>query len=343
MSWIDTTYEKAMKRYFIDKLGEVKGVELYEDYASVRNAMVKDNFFPEIKGVEPNLSDHSERHIQDVFERTYKVLGNDGFKKLDVYEIYCLALMILFHDVGNIFGRDGHESIRNIAEVYNRYRNNVENYREERRVISVGASAHSGRTKDGSKDTLKTVNEDSLKGHKIDLRELAAILRFSDELAEGKQRTCSFLINNNLIDPESEIYHKYAQITEIQIDRNLERISIKYDIDIPSNFDEDSKKKIEDLIRFTYYRAVKLDIERRYTKYYSEILKSFKYVAVHYNFSKGEIPIEVDLEQIIFEDRYPVPGEDYFSKKESAEELFVEKNSNYEIIKLIENLNSAIV
>ena len=33
--------------------------------------------------------------------------------------------------------------------------------------------------------------------NKLKLRELSSILRFADELAEGPQRTCDYLINNN--------------------------------------------------------------------------------------------------------------------------------------------------
>ena len=236
MSWIDTSYEIAMKSYFVEKLGTIKGQELYDDYTSVRNSIEKDNLFDEIKGQEPNLSDHSAKHIQDVFERTYKVIGEENFKSFSVYEIYCLALMILFHDVGNIFGRKGHDSKEKIATIYNKYRNNPSNYRDERRVVIEGASAHTGQSKNGSNDTLKFVNEDSIRGERIDLKELASILRFSDELAEGKQRTCSFLLEQKLIDKASEIYHLYAQITDVRIDRNLERISIAYHIDIPKKF-----------------------------------------------------------------------------------------------------------
>ena len=108
MSWIDTNYEIAMKDYFKEKLGDINGKALYVKYETLRNEMVDDNFFSEIKGAEPDLSDHSQRHIQDVFNRTYKVIGEEEFKSFNVYEIYSLALMILFHDVGNIRGRDYH-------------------------------------------------------------------------------------------------------------------------------------------------------------------------------------------------------------------------------------------
>ena len=340
MSWIDTSFEKAMKALFENKMEKVKADELFGQYTAIRNAMEQDNFLDEIKGKEPNLSDHSAKHLQDVFERSFKVIGKDEFEKFDVHNIYCLALMILFHDVGNIFGRDGHNAKEKVAEIYNQYRSNPASYRDERRVVTTGASAHSGISKSGNNDTLKDVVGASIRGNKIDLCELAAILRFSDELAEGKQRTCAFLLEKKLIEKNSEVYHRYAQITDIEIDRNLERISITYDIDIPVNFDAKAQMEFKELMVFTYYRAVKLDIERRYTKYYSEILKSYKFVTVQYNFTIGDIPVEIELGQITFEDRYPVPGEEFVSTKEEAERLIVSKNSDYDVDKLIKNINS---
>lgn len=340
MSWVDTSFEKAMKRHFIDSLGESKGEHLYGEYTSVRNAMEGDNFFKEIKGQEPDLSDHSEQHIQDVFERAYKVIGEEEFLKFTPKDVYCLALMILFHDVGNIFGRKGHNAIEKIAEIYNKYRTNVQNYRDEKRVITLGASSHCGESKKGSRDTLKDVKDSSIKGDKIKLIELSAILRFSDELAEGKQRTCSLLLEKGLIDKESEVYHRYAQVTDIEIDRNLERVSITYDINIPSDFNEKAQEEFRELMLFSYHRAVKLDIERRYTKYYSDVLKQFKYVTVRYNFSVDEIPMQLELSGITFEDRYPIPGDGIVETKEEAEKYFINKDEAYDISSLISNINS---
>jgi hypothetical protein len=339
MSWVETQFEKAMKAYFESELGEVKAEELYGDYTSLRNALVRDNFFKEIKAVEPYLTDHSERHIQDVLERAYKLIGDFKEQKLSAKDIYSLALMILLHDVGNIFGRDGHDSIGKIAEVYNNYRQNPSNHREERKLVTFGASAHSGKSKKGCKDTLKYVEKGSIGGDEVNLPELAAILRFADELAEGKHRTCSFLIEHELIEKDSNIYHKYASITDIWIDRKLERIAITYYIDIDDSFNE---TELRELLAFTYYRAVKLDLERRYTKFYSDILKKIKRVTVQYNFTVNGIPMELDLAQIVFEDQYPIPGKDFLSTEAEAEEIFMEKNIDFKLSTIVEALKTKI-
>ncbi|KQO20831.1 hypothetical protein ASF10_14680 [Flavobacterium sp. Leaf82] len=337
MEWINTTFEKEMQRIIRERGNGLN--HLIVDFESIRNAMLTDNFFSEIKGTEPDLSDHSDRHIRDVLDKAYMIIGPEEFNKFHEYEIYCLALMILFHDVGNIFGRIGHEAQAKIAEVYNKYRPHI-NYRAERRIILRGASAHAGTNKAGSKDTLRDLSngDENIDSIPIRLLELAAILRFADELAEGKQRTCTFLIDTGNYSAESSIYHQYAEITSIAPDRNMGRISITYDIDISNEFGEEERENLKELLKFTYRRAYKLDEERRYTKNYSSVLKAFKYVSIVYNFTRDGIPIDLDLKKIVFEDLYPIPGEVKEDIIESAEKLIVKKDDDYEIEKLISSL-----
>jgi len=343
MSWSTTKYEKAMKAYLIEELGEEEGSVLYSDYEHLRNELVKDNFFQEIKIQEPSLSDHSDRHIRDVQNRAYRLIGDFKERGLSVMDVYCLSLMILFHDVGNIFGRKGHDSICKIAEVYNKYRVNHESYGDERRQVTLGASAHSGLSSAGCKDTLKYLIKGSIKSEEINLPEIAAILRFADELSEGKHRTCSFLLERGMYEAESQIYHKYANITEILIDRALERISITYNINVSDKFDEDidEQAEITKLIKFSLYRAIKLDQERRYTKYYSSTLQAFKYVTVLYNFEKNYTPLVLNIQPIRFEDQYPIPGVNFVLDAQQAEELIIKNNPNFKIDDVINQLRTA--
>ena len=64
------------------------------------------------------------------------------------------------------------------------------------------------------------------------LRELAAVLRFADELAEGPQRTSEFMQAEGLYESESQQFHDYANSTHILIDRGTNRIILTYEIGI---------------------------------------------------------------------------------------------------------------
>ncbi|WP_282087156.1 HD domain-containing protein [Aquimarina algiphila] len=303
--WNTTTYEEKLGEKLKEQFGKERGEELYTQYTTARNTLVADNFFSEIKAKEANLTDHSERHICDVLNNVEKLLG-EQIEMFTGIELYCLALVVLFHDVGNIEGRDGHNL--NIADTYNFVRKKEPRYNHERAVVIKAAQAHCGKAKDGGRDTLKDLDEvGNLEGEKIAFRDIAAILRFADELAEGNQRTSNFMIERHKYAEKSEIFHLYAQMTEVFIDRQGGRIVLTYNIDIDSA--QHNAESLKKLLEFIYVRIIKLDEERRYAKYYCDILVPFKKTSIQFNFSKDGLPTNLDIGKIEIHDRFPVPGE----------------------------------
>ena len=346
MSWINTLYEQEMLSFLKINLGEQKGNELFEKYSAVRNAMEEDGVFAEIKGKERGLTDHSEKHVKDVLDRAYQLIGDFNQRGLTVYEVYILALMILFHDLGNVYGRTNHDSPKRIMDLYTKYRINHTQYKLEKRVVANGASAHSGKSKNNCDDTLKFVDNNSSieNGQPIRLQELAAILRFADELAEGPQRTCSFAIeNNDFPDGDNIIYHEYAQITNIFIDRSRGRISVTYCFDVENKIENEKEDNFKKLLELTFKRCLKLDLERRYTKYHSEILKPFKEISIKYDFNINNNPDLIGFDQIIIEDKYPVPNKILNEKKGNEEVNILSHNPDLEPNILISRINSLIV
>jgi len=327
--WNTTKYEEKLQERLCLQFGKERGEELYTQYTTARNALVADNFFTEIKAKEPDLTDHSERHIRDVLNNVEKLL-DDQIDKLTGIELYCLALIVLFHDVGNIEGRDGHNL--NIADVYNFVRKKEPRYNHERAVVIKAAQAHCGKAKDGGRDTLNDLEEvGNLEGEKVSFRDIAAILRFADELAEGNQRTSNFMVERLKYDKESMIFHSYAQTTEVFIDRPGGRVVLTYNIDIDSK--KDDAESLKNLLKFIYKRIIKLDEERRYAKHYCDILVPFKKTSIQFNFTKDGLPTNLDVGKIETHDRFPVPGEED-SDIDNFQQRFEELN--------IENLLSSL-
>lgn len=99
-------------------------------------------------------------------------------------------MAVLFHDVGNIHGRDNHQN--NVAEIFEEARQGATYDRKERRVILDAIKAHTGRSLAGDKDTLKSLDDVGryfLDGN-TSPRKVAATLRMADELAEmSRSRT----------------------------------------------------------------------------------------------------------------------------------------------------------
>jgi len=287
------------------------GVDRYMSAYRITRDKLIDNLFKEIKGVEPDLSDHSDTHVKDVLFNSRRLLSEShGQHGLSAIELYCLAMFILFHDVGNLFGRKDHH--KNVGIVYDWARGSDPNLRHERTLVIRAAVSHTGDASDGTKDTRKEIDEtDHLDGERVRLRELVAILRFADELAEGPQRTSEFMRSEGFYDEKSQLYHDYASVTHIHIDRPDERIRVTYEISLDPRDGESNDQRdqrISALLKFTYRRIVKLDQERRYAKFYSDVLTPFRLVSVQMNFHHEDRLLPHSLPAIQLDDKV-VPGD----------------------------------
>ena len=159
--------------------------------------------------------------------------------------------------------------------------------------------------------------------NKVRLRDLAAIIRFADELAEGEGRTSKFMLDNNFFSEESQIYHLYAAMcSHPAIDKSSGRIILNFNIDIKNPWFSAPDKLIS-FINFVYSRVLKLDEERRYCKYYCSLLDDFKATSISIQFWNDRSLIELDLESFYLDD-YVLPG----SINLSLEERFPLYNAN---------------
>ena len=298
--WIETEIEKYMREQISQDFNdnEAKTYLSQYDYAK---SYLENNIYSFIATKEPGLTDHSDKHIENVLKNLWFLI-NDEKNRFNSIELYLLCLCVLFHDSGNINGREGHN--KKIADIYEEIIGNDSRRLQERRLVLSIVKAHCGESIRGDKDTLIEVDEKSdLYSKEIKTREIAGIIRFADELAEGPQRTSDFLLKNGTIDSGSIIYHKYASITNIFIDKGNGRVALTYNIEYPVNEVEISK-----LLECIYKRIIKLDLERRYCKYYSSVLDKFKRTDAQINIChRGEDLI--DLPKIELGDKYLISDE----------------------------------
>lgn len=293
--WSERKLESHLRSILSKEFSFEESENYWREYADARQYLI-DEIYREIKGQEPNLTDHSGNHVANVMDRAWDLI-EDQKEKFSAIEIYLLCLIIIFHDVGNIEGRGGHN--KKIAEIYNIIKRKHPKFNQERRLVLTAAGAHCGQSKSGNKDTLCEVDEiANLYNKKINLREIASILRLSDELAEGPQRTSHYLLIRDKIGEKSKIYHEYASITDIFVDKGNNRLVLNY------NIDYNSSESTMLLLRFVYERILKLDFERRYCKYYAPILDKLKKTEATINFTiEGNIS-NLDLPKIELGDKY---------------------------------------
>jgi hypothetical protein len=232
----------------------------------------------------------------------------DGVEDLSSTELYCLILSILFHDVGNIFGRNGHQL--NIGEVYNHVRQPDASHRQEQLVLLQIVGAHCGEAPDKTRDTLRFLESSHLDGLPVNLRDIAAILRFADELAEGIQRTSLFMERIHRYPAKCDIYHQYARITQVLIDKGAERIALTYHPTIEVNREGvlQNDAALREILQFTYRRIQKLNEERKYNKHYCRYLDPFKQVSAVFEFWANGQPRGLGLRPLVLTDLV-IPGD----------------------------------
>jgi len=175
------------------------------------------------------LTDHGIEHIKMVIKRASQLLDKSDFS-LSPFEIYLLLVSIQLHDVGHIVaGRKGHE--KNSKEVMDDMGLVLSDDNTEKAYIYKIAEAHGGE-KQGDKDKIsKLESQVHLFDEKVGKQLLAALLRFSDELAEDESRAARYLLQNGRIPNVSQVYHAYAKsLYSLIVDRQGREISLSFNI-----------------------------------------------------------------------------------------------------------------
>ena len=313
--WNETEIEKL----FLEKISKQSSQLLYgTSYTSYYN-IVKEHCIKEIysriQAIEPNLTDHGEVHIQNVLHNAYEIIKNSDIE-LSGIELYVLCMSILVHDIGNLSGRDGHESKLKDYFNYTKFQTIDKTHIRE---ISKIAKSHGGKDCDTiGKVRVNTLDSKPLQGQKI-----AAILRFADELAEGKQRTSLVMLEKGFIDKDSELYHIYASILDAPAIAK-DTIILKYNIYL-----DEHKKILKDLLNFIHKRVNKLYKELLYCGHYCEDVNKIKKIAITISIFKDKEEFEaLEIENCIL--NFELSGQNAHCSKNSN------FDSNYE------NLSSSL-
>lgn len=264
-AWNNTQFEDDLEKSLKTNLGEESGSAYFARYVEARTALLE-NVLDKINGAQPELTDHGPDHIRHVLENVHALLEvtPEYFRPI---ELYVLGLGVLFHDVGNLEGREGHS--RRVARFYDFVRPQADRQQEKSLVVQI-CGAHSGVTRNGSKNTLEEVPDSThLDGQPIRAREIAAIIRFADELAEGPRRTSQYLLATSSYSPDSTPFHDYASATNLCIDGHNGRIAVTYHLQVDSTKSLDEElRRVEDMLEMVHSRLTKMNLERRYARFH---------------------------------------------------------------------------
>lgn len=305
--WNETTFEKHLRERLDAELSADQATSVYGRYVATRDKVL--NEITQIQGVEPSLSDHGPKHIRHVLNNALSLISAEAaVHGLTALDLYVLATCIVFHDVGNLFGRKDHHL--HIGRVFDWARGTSADLRREKTLVIRAAQAHTGVSASGDKNTLVDVNaSDHLDGEPIQLQSIASVLRLADELAEGPQRTTDFYRTQVGYALESQIFHQYAACTNVSADRGNERVRLTYEVQV-DEFGGDAAERRAALAKFLSFllqRVAKLDEERRYARFYCPVLAAFKQTDVAINFTNGPTLLAVAVRFAL--DDLVVPGQ----------------------------------
>ncbi|MPM08895.1 hypothetical protein SDC9_55211 [bioreactor metagenome] len=288
------------------------------------------------------LNDHGPDHIAAVVERASQLLDNgkedtsNFMYSLNAREVFLLLNAIQVHDVGNFFGRVGHEE--KVLEAVNNGLTPILFDSTEAKYIYDIAHVHGGKVtyKNGSSDknTIKKIKQHiTSDGYDVRLQLLAAILRFADELADEKKRADILSLNNGSLTKGSEVFHAFsACLDSVKVDHS--KLIIEVHFKIPKKYatrkfgkliSENGINKVVDcyLIDEIYSRLLKMHQERIYcSKFWKSMIEIDRiWVEIEfYNDSMGEETIDFEHLQVhpditftLHDNGYPSGSGDIFS------------------------------
>lgn len=273
------------------------------------------------------LNDHGPKHILTVIERATDLVNQEKID-LNVREVYILLNAIQLHDVGNFYGRIGHE--KKILEVIQEIIPFVGFDTIEKRYIKNIAQVHGGKIikENGEKDpnTIVTIKPAvTIDRYNIRKQVLASIVRFADELADDKNRADSKMLFENKIPKSSQIFHAYSFcLDSVIVNHSTETIELHFKI--PKEFLLKKLGKIDKevfLLDEIYDRVLKVHNERIYCSKFWKGLIAIDKIWVQIEFysrpsengslTESDFLVHDDITFTLQDNQYPNVPDDIFS------------------------------
>ena len=219
---------------------------------------------------------HDITHVDDVIDVAGRIMGLDqkGSETTDItaYETFVLLMAILVHDAGNAYERKGHEvkAARILLDIGDA--SPLSNI--ERRLVASIASAHGGKTADGSRDTIDDrIRQDPVEidGHVVNGRRLADLVRLADEFSERGRRADDIAIETKQ-PPQAYLPNFFCRSINVRIDPSSRSASMDFDLDksdlLDHHCDPENDDKLTLIVDYIAKRLNKADLERRYCNRY---------------------------------------------------------------------------
>lgn len=263
--------------------------DLFAQYQQLLNVL-RTEYYPRVDaGLAANSSEpgfytaHDAEHFDEVVLHAGELLSAElSLKKemtpaaaeLNAYELYILLVAIRVHDVGNMYGRGGHE--KKCFQILCDLGGAAGLDTREKKAIADIAQAHGGKTHTLSKDTIGQLGVKMAAGNvSFRPRLIAGIVRIADEICENKRRAANVLMRQDSLPKHSEIYHKYAsclhgnrwnpndRTLHLTYEASLSEVEQPWGCEQRTNSDQTVVTETY-LLDEIFARLEKMDLERRY-------------------------------------------------------------------------------
>lgn len=255
------------------------------------------------------LNNHGHGHVERVMDRIYSILAMVDVQ-LSAYELFVLLCAVQLHDVGNIFGREGHEKTLQRVSYEKCSPYIIDTL--ERKLIEKIAATHGGNY-NGNKDTISLLQQEQIiKEQTVRCRLIASLLRFGDEIADDSTRADIEGIKMGTIPEESQLFHYYSQaLHTVKVEKDAVNAGIylnlvfDYYSDVAiKKFDKFGKKVY--LLDEIYERTKKMELERRYCTRFMRPYLDIERIKVRINISDTDDMFNVTrINYDLFESGYP--------------------------------------
>ncbi|MGN6553268.1 MAG: HD domain-containing protein [Verrucomicrobiota bacterium] len=281
----------------------------FRDSFNVMQRFVSDKYYPYVRDKCPYFTDHGDKHIKGVIWAASLLLGKENPGKeityaLGTFEIYLLLTAIIWHDVGMLSVRSGHEvAVKSLLKDFLSIA--FEGVSEQRYVEQI-IGAHTGK----NTPLVKLGSEEHYRTHVIHPRALAAILRFADEVSEDASRISLPVLQRGAVPQEQQIFWYYAK--SIQASRpepSRERIVITVELDgsdaVRQFVDPDDVTKSITLVEYVLRRIEKINRERAYCAPHFLRYSSIQCIEARLRLLKGTDWIDGYTDVVEFGGEYP--------------------------------------
>lgn len=246
------------------KAGDAEAQACFENYKNIKKILAED-YYPWIHDKCPFFTDHGEFHINAIIIAAGNLLENrlkcdEKELRISTLELYLLLSSIVWHDVGMLYGRNHHAL--NVSKIMDQLKVLYNNPSYQRVIVQI-ARGHSG---EGS---LNTIEKEALVSNqygntKINIRSLAAILRFCDEISENSSRISHRIFDVSVVPEENIVFWEYAScIVASLFEPRLQKVTM--DIQMPFEKAHQEYKYLNNkitLIEYIIMRLEKINNER---------------------------------------------------------------------------------